>query len=211
MTIVAAKRRDSRGIRIRLGVVLSLVAVLVTGCASKELIVLLPSQDGKTGEVTVTDAKGEAVTLNEPLAAAEVDGAGTALPVALTTGTLNSRYGQIPAAMPKAPTSYVVFFEFGTSDLTAASQEALDAALEDISQRPGAEVEVIGHTDTVGEAADNDRLSVNRAEVVAAMLRANAVDGSLIRISGRGERELRVYTPDEFKEPRTRRVQITVR
>lgn len=195
----------------RAGAIL-LAAVLMTGCGSKEVIVLMPSVDGVTGKVVVTDVDGNnPVTLDAPLASAQVSADGVASALDLTTLTLRENFGDIPTMMPAEPADYTVYFKSGTSDLTADSVVTLNTVLEDLRERPGADVEVVGHTDTVGSTEANDKLSVTRAEVVGAMLRANAIDGSLIRLSGRGERELRVYTKDNVDESRNRRVQIIVR
>jgi outer membrane protein OmpA-like peptidoglycan-associated protein len=70
---------------------------------------------------------------------------------------------------------------------------------------------VTGHTDTVGDAAGNDRLSAQRAERVKGYLVAIGIAAGRIRTAGRGERELLVPTADNVEEPRNRRVEISVR
>jgi len=82
------------------------------------------------------------------------------------------------------------------------------AALKD---RPLPDVLVIGHTDTVGDAAVNDRLSAQRAETVKGFLVDIGIPAARITTAGRGERELLVRTADEVDEPRNRRVEINVR
>ena len=42
--------------------------------------------------------------------------------------------------------------------------------LTEVAKRQAVEVQVTGHTDRVGSEADNDRLSLQRAEAVRAML-----------------------------------------
>lgn len=188
------------------------VFVGLVGCTSKELVVLLPSEDGRTGKLTVSQLVGDGqVVLDGPLASVQIDAAGVATAVDLTSASLRDQFGFIPDVMPRAPASYVVYFQSGSLDLTVSSQKALQAALEDVSNRSAPELEVIGHTDSVGAAEDNDALSSERAGVVAAMLRANAVDSSVIGVAGRGERDLLVKTGDDVDEVRNRRVQIVVR
>ena len=68
-----------------------------------------------------------------------------------------------------------------------------------------------GHTDRVGSEADNDRLSLQRAEAVRAMLIQRGINSSFLRAVGRGEREPLIPTPDEQAEPRNRRVEVIVR
>jgi len=78
-------------------------------------------------------------------------------------------------------------------------------------ERPHPDVVVIGHTDTVGDAEGNDRLSAQRAETVKGFLVGIGIPAERIRTAGRGERELLVPTDDNVEEPRNRRVEINVR
>jgi outer membrane protein OmpA-like peptidoglycan-associated protein len=70
---------------------------------------------------------------------------------------------------------------------------------------------VIGHTDSVGTLAYNDRLSLARAERVREMLVAMGIPAARIQAAGRGKRELLVPTDDNVAEARNRRVEINVR
>ena len=63
----------------------------------------------------------------------------------------------------------------------------------------------------MGSDADNDRLSLLRAERVRASLVAQGIAPERIQASGRGEREPIVQTADGVDEPRNRRVEINVR
>jgi outer membrane protein OmpA-like peptidoglycan-associated protein len=81
----------------------------------------------------------------------------------------------------------------------------------EVAKRAAVEVQVTGHTDRVGTDTDNDRLSLERAEAVRAMLIQRGIQATFIRAVGRGEREPLVPTPDEQSEPRNRRVEVIVR
>jgi outer membrane protein OmpA-like peptidoglycan-associated protein len=70
------------------------------------------------------------------------------------------------------------------------------------------EIEVTGHTDTVGSDAYNMRLSRRRAESVAAELEKMGIPSSEIAIFAKGKKDLLVPTADGVKEPQNRRVQI---
>ncbi len=70
---------------------------------------------------------------------------------------------------------------------------------------------VIGHTDTVGGLAYNDKLSLARAERLREMLVGLGISGERVGAAGRGKRELLVPTEDNISEPRNRRVEINVR
>jgi OOP family OmpA-OmpF porin len=66
---------------------------------------------------------------------------------------------------------------------------------------------VVGHTDTSGSNAYNDKLSVRRAEAVRDALVANGVQSGAISLEGRGESDPLVSTADGVPEERNRRVQ----
>lgn len=65
-----------------------------------------------------------------------------------------------------------VLFEFDSSALTSAGRSALDKLVPSIV--PGSTVTVVGHTDRIGTAAYNLRLSQQRAGAVADYLNAKS-------------------------------------
>lgn len=67
-------------------------------------------------------------------------------------------------------------------------------------------VQIIGHTDATGEEALNDRLGQDRADAVAAFLRAAGVPAMALLADSAGESDLRV--PTARREPRNRRVEV---
>lgn len=68
---------------------------------------------------------------------------------------------------------------------------------------------VIGHTDTVGDAASNRGLSLQRAKAIAGWFRAKGLTMP-IYYAGMGEDAPAVATPDETDEPRNRRAEYIV-
>jgi len=107
-----------------------------------------------------------------------------------------------------APRSYLVFFDFNKSDLTADSLKIVDQAAANAGPAKATEITVTGHTDTVGSDAYNLRLSRRRAESVAAQLEKDGVPSSEIAIVAKGKRDLLVPTADGVREPQNRRVTI---
>lgn len=95
--------------------------------------------------------------------------------------------------------------------MTPESLPVLEALRAEITKRPGAEVQVTGHTDTVGNEADNDTLSLKRAEEILNFLASKGFDRSIMSAVGRGERELKVPTKDNVSSPVNRRVEVIVR
>lgn len=79
-----------------------------------------------------------------------------------------------------------------------------------LTQYPNSLVDVYGHTDTVGSAASNQRLSEQRAQTVANYLISRGVSSARIRWMGFGETNLKVATGDNVNEPMNRRVEIKI-
>ena len=68
---------------------------------------------------------------------------------------------------------------------------------------------VVGHTDRSGSDKYNDSLSLRRASAIADLMRGAGIADTELRVSGRGESEPKVDTPDGERNPTNRRVEIT--
>jgi outer membrane protein OmpA-like peptidoglycan-associated protein len=105
-----------------------------------------------------------------------------------------------------------VYFASNASALDATSLEIIEDAVRDI--RRGAcnvsRVSIVGHTDTVGAAARNIELSLDRAEVVRDALVTRGIDAALIAAEGGGEERLVHRTADNVSEPINRFVEIVI-
>ena len=112
---------------------------------------------------------------------------------------------------PMAPENamYLVFFNWDKSDLGAGALNVLDAVADEVSKNPPTTINVIGHTDTSGPTAYNQRLAFRRANNVKDALIQRGVDPNLIYVDAKGETELLVETPDNIREPANRRVNIS--
>lgn len=109
-----------------------------------------------------------------------------------------------------------VVFASGKAEIPAKERPKLDAVVEEIremARRYGSTGDAIlwiaGHTDTVADAAYNQRLSEARARAIGRYFRAHGVRIP-IRYRGFGESALAVSTPDETDEPRNRRAEYVV-
>jgi len=176
------------------------------------IVVLLEDAGGGVGAVDLSTDAGS-VTL-DTLRAGAVVGAGAAAPG--STGTLGEQdvrdlFGRALGAEPQPPVAVRLYFETGTNTLTPASQAELPSVLELIRQRVVPGVEIAGHTDRVGASTVNDRLALQRAELVRQLVLDLGVPTRLISVDSFGERDPVVPTADGIDEPRNRRVEITVR
>lgn len=179
--------------------------------SKSNLVVVLPEPDGHVGAVVVHDAAGEQV-LDEPYAAVGGSaGAKTLRPVAVAPEEVARTFGPALAARPLPPKRFTLFFVSDTDDLTDESRAAFESVFEDVARRPAPDVVVTGHTDTVAEPAYNDALSLRRAEAVRDLLVARGLPREAVIATGRGEREPRVPSADDVRDPQNRRVEITVR
>lgn len=186
-------------------------AVLLSACSTtKELVVLLPGEDGKVGAVAIEE-KQRTTILDAPLDAAKIDTQGRVKKDTLTEEDVKRTFAPALAAQPPKAVSFILYFFEKSTEIVPSSRADLAALLAEVARRQAAEVQITGHTDRVGKVDDNDRLSVERAEAVRDMLVKNGLHAGFIRAVGRGEREPLIPTPDEQEEPRNRRVEVIVR
>jgi outer membrane protein OmpA-like peptidoglycan-associated protein len=183
----------------------SVVALGLAGCASGR-VSLFEDAPGVTGAVAVFDGKTEAErgVLDQPNTQAALGGR-TLQPRPISPAP----YADLLARMPPAPRAYVLYFKEGSTDLTDESRPIL-AALRQVVEA-SSEVQITGHTDTVGEPELNDGLSRDRATEIRAALVRQGLPVENARVTGRGERELRVPTADGVSEPANRRVEVILR
>lgn len=190
---------------------IAIVGLLLGGCATSSLV-LLPDEEGHQGSVAVLEVKGqptEAVIADANSRTAL--GAATPTTKPLGDKGLKAEEAALITALPPPARSFTLYFELGTVTLTPESLNVLTALRAEIAARTGPEVEVIGHTDTVGGTEDNDILSTRRAEEVLAWLVSQGFDSSIMSAVGRGERELRQPTVDNISNAANRRVEVIVR
>jgi outer membrane protein OmpA-like peptidoglycan-associated protein len=176
----------------------------------EEVYMVMPEGGGKVGTVAVTFNDGREVVLHGDYSAMSLAGDETKAYVG-DQAQLQSTFGAAVSALPKAPMSATLYFLLGKDELTPESKADADRIYSDFVSRQAPEVWVVGHTDTVGSTAHNQKLSVKRAEKVRKNLIKLGVSAESIQATGRGETDLLVVTPDNTKEPKNRRVEISVR
>jgi len=115
-----------------------------------------------------------------------------------------------PPAAPPVPKAWMVFFDTDSTKLSPQSTNTLLEASGVAKTMPNARVTITGYTDTEGQLAYNQALSVRRANAVRDALIKSGVAAQAITVSGAGEQELLVPTADQTKNPNNRRVQVVV-
>jgi len=176
----------------------------------QEIYMVMPEDGDKVGTVDVIFNDGNAAVLHGDYSAMYL--AGDEKKAFLgNESQLKEMFGVAVGALPKAPKTSLLYFLLGADELTPESKKDAELIYSDFAGREVPEVLIVGHTDTTGPSARNEALSIKRAEKVRKHLIARGITAANIQVSGMGERNLLVNTPDNTKEPKNRRVEITIR
>ena len=194
------------------------IGLCLAGCATvppvqlaKTTVVLMPDEDGNVGAVTVTTSTG-ARRIDQAYAAATVEGSGTqpSDPALIGRASVDGTYGALIQAQPPKPRFFILNFLLDRTVLTEESKAMLPAVLQAIRERKPTEITIFGHADATGPEKRNDKLSSDRANVIAQLLRKT--DPSLDRIDVQyfGDKAPLIPTDSRTPEPRNRRAEIMV-
>ncbi|GAC1489925.1 MAG: OmpA family protein [Acetobacteraceae bacterium] len=135
---------------------------------------------------------------------------------------LRYAFNVVPPAPPATPTpvatpvqqdarTYLVFFDWDRADLTDRARQIVAEAAKAASRVQVTRIEVAGHADLTGSDSYNMRLSLRRAQAVAAELVRLGVPRESITTQGFGKRNPLVQTAEGVREPQNRRVEIVFR
>lgn len=194
------------------------VVLAAAGCATSPIdlppppqsyVVLMNNADGTVGQLSVSSAQGE-VVLNQSRHAVNLDGSLSA-PYAVDESRIKKDFGEALAAQPALPLSFMLYYQTGDAQLTAASQALIPRVIAAVRSRPAPDVSVIGHTDTAGNSEANEKLGLQRAQSIAELMKKAGLKAHDLTIASHGEQNPLVKTPDNTPEPKNRRVEITVR
>jgi OOP family OmpA-OmpF porin len=114
------------------------------------------------------------------------------------------------AAAAKVTYAADAFFDFDKSVVKPAGKAKLDDL---VSKVKGINLEVIiavGHTDSIGSDAYNQKLSVRRAEAVKAYLVSKGIEKNRIYTEGKGEKQPVADNKTKEGRAKNRRVEIEV-
>ncbi len=101
-----------------------------------------------------------------------------------------------------------VSFDTGRADIKPNLRPILDQFANGLASQPNTEVRIIGHTDSTGSDALNNRLSLDRAQAAKNYLAARGVNPQRILIAGRGEYEPVADNNSDAGRARNRRVEV---
>lgn len=129
-------------------------------------------------------------------------------------------YAPAPVAIPAPPPPVrnsvcdtplltTIFFDWDSSVPTGDADQSVAFITANRADCGWQNFNVIGHTDRSGSDKYNDSLSLRRASAIADLMRGAGIADTELRVSGRGESEPKVDTPDGERNPTNRRVEIT--
>lgn len=102
-----------------------------------------------------------------------------------------------------------IYFDTGLATLKPASQAALAQVAALMQREPSLQLEIVGHTDAVGDAGANQRLSQARALAVrSALVVEHGVSDRRLRARGAGESEPVAPNDSEAGRALNRRVEL---
>jgi OOP family OmpA-OmpF porin len=101
-----------------------------------------------------------------------------------------------------------IHFEFNKATIRAESFPILDAVQQVLVSMPKMTLEIQGHTDNVGSAPYNQKLSQSRADSVRKYLESHGIDGSRLRSVGYGLTQPIVPNTSDSNRALNRRVQF---
>ncbi|MDH4069690.1 MAG: OmpA family protein, partial [Ignavibacteria bacterium] len=104
-----------------------------------------------------------------------------------------------------------VVFAPGSSVIGRGSATALENAFITVALLGQTRIDIIGHTDNVGTVAENDRLSLERAEAVLQWFVKQGIDESRLRAIGKGGREPIAPNNTESGRVLNRRIEMLIR
>ncbi len=103
-----------------------------------------------------------------------------------------------------------IFFDTDKADLLPRSNVELNKLVTILRENPTLEIEVIGHTDNVGEVNYNLNLSRRRAGIVVDYLTRNGIAASRLRVNGFGDKQPIKPNDTEEKRQMNRRVELRI-
>ena len=199
-------------------------AVLAAGCATpppppapkRTTVTLLPDDDGRVGAVTVSgmgDAGAGPAQLLDQAYRAVVITPGTAEAVVFAErdrDAVEATHAELMRAQPPRPASFTLNFVLDSSALTPESEALVKTVVQAALTRKPTEITVFGHADESGTPDRNLKLSAERAQFVADLLRRADPALGTIEVQYFGDRVPLIATGGRKAEPRNRRVEVSI-
>ena len=185
-------------------------AFVLGGCASDKLTLLENEDENATGAVAILDpiTGDEKAVVDTKLTEAKL----VNRPKPRAVKKFKPAYTELLGNLPLKSEKITIFFEFEKPGIPASQLGKIDDIRKAMEARPGAQIEVVGFTDTMGRDEGNETLATGRAMSVVTELIALGLPVDPIDAVGRGEREARANgDPDNYPNELYRKVVVVVR
>ncbi len=103
-----------------------------------------------------------------------------------------------------------IFFETGSYELKTWSRTELDKLTEFLMENEGVKIEIAGHTDNIGSADFNQKLSENRAKSVYTYLLDNNIEENRLSYKGYGDQKPVSSNDSEEGRAKNRRTEFKI-
>ena len=104
-----------------------------------------------------------------------------------------------------------ISFDVGSAAIKPQLRAVLDPFVSSLQGDPSAQVTIVGHTDSTGSDALNNKLSIERADSVRDYIVTRGVAAGRVATAGRGDREPIADNNTEAGRAKNRRVEIFLR
>ena len=118
--------------------------------------------------------------------------------------------GAAPKAAAKVTLNADALFDFDKSVLKPAAKASLDSLVGKVKSLTLEVIVAVGHTDSIGTDAYNQKLSIRRAESVKKYLVSQGIPANRVYVEGKGESQPAADNKTEEGRAKNRRVQIEV-
>lgn len=105
-------------------------------------------------------------------------------------------------------TTHAIYFDNNKADIKPESYVFLNELTQWLKSKPGIRIEISGHTDNVGSAPTNQKLSQDRANEVKKYLVAEGIDATRLSAKGFGDRQPMEPNTTEQGRAQNRRVEL---
>ncbi len=145
---------------------------------------------GVAGGVIGNKMDKQAKEIKETLPGAQVERVGEGIKVTLHENTVN--------------------FDFNSSNLTALAKNNLDKLVTVLRNNPDTNINIYGHTDSIGSDAVNLKISKQRADAVKNYFTANGISVSRLFTEGLGKTEPIASNETDAGRAQNRRVEFAI-
>jgi outer membrane protein OmpA-like peptidoglycan-associated protein len=104
-----------------------------------------------------------------------------------------------------------ISFDVGSAAIKPPLRAVLDPFVSSLQGDPSAQITIVGHTDSTGSDALNNKLSIERADSVRDYIVTRGVAAGRVATAGRGDREPIADNNTDAGRAKNRRVEIFLR